>query len=120
MRHVRPCLLAATVLLSACAGPSSRVAREAYWEKVLMREVPAGTPRALAEQRLGAHGLVVRYRPYAELGERPDECPAHRLYAQHYGALAGLAPRFDVRLILCLGVDGRVVRSYVDRFNSVI
>lgn len=111
--------LAAALAIGGCAGPS-RATREAYWQDLLAREIPRGTPRAAAAQVLEAHGLVVQYRPYAELGERPDECPAQRLYAQHYGALRGLAPRFDVRLILCLDAEQRVLRSHVDRFNSVI
>lgn len=117
---VRCALLLALLLLAACTGPGSRVAREAYWEGVLYEVAPAGTARADATRALSDRGLVVLYRPYAELGERPDECPSHRLYAQHYGAQYGLAPRFDVRLILCLDHESRVSRSYVDRFNTVI
>ena len=108
------------LLLAGCAATPDRAAREAHWQDVLAQEVPPGTARHVATEMLIARGMVVRYRPYAELGERPDECPASRLYAQHYGALNGLAPRFDVRLILCLDHDGRVFRSVVDRYNSVI
>ncbi len=108
------------LLFAGCASSPDRVAREEAWQDVLSRDVPPGTPRDAATEALLARGMVVRYRPYAELGERPDECPASRLYAQHYGAVNGLAPRFDVRLILCLDNEGRVFRSFVDRFNSVI
>ncbi len=113
-------ILPALLLLAGCAAGPDRAAREAFWADVLELDVPPGTSREAAAEVLTARGMVVRYRPYAELGERPDECPASRLYAQHYGALNGLTPRFDVRLILCLDNEGRVFRSMVDRFNSVI
>jgi hypothetical protein len=108
------------LLLAGCATGPDRLAREDRWQEVLAQDVPPGTSRDAATEVLMARGMVVRYRPYAELGERPDECPASRLYAQHYGELNGLAPRFDVRLILCLDNEGRVFRSVVDRYNSVI
>ena len=113
-------LLACLPLLAACTAPPSRATREAHWQAVLAAALPAGTSRANATRILTAHGLVVLYRPYAELGQRPDQCAAHRLYAGHYGALHGLASRFDLRLVVCLDDDGRVARSYVDRLTTVI
>jgi len=113
-------MLPLALLVAACAPLGQRAEREEYWGRVLAAEVPPGTSRQDARRVLEARGLVVQYRPYANLGERPDECPAARLYAFEYGRVQGLAPRFDVRLILCLDDADRVSRRYVDRFNSVI
>jgi len=115
-----PLLLVAALLGAGCVPLGQRAEREEYWARFLAAEVPPGTSREDAQRMLEARGLVVRFRPYAELGERPDECPAARLYASDYGRVHGLAPRFDVRLILCLDNDDRVARRYVDRFNSVM
>jgi len=117
---VAPLLLTLTLLVAACAPLGQRAEREEYWARVLAAEVPPGTSREEARRVLETRGLVVQYRPYANLGERPDECPAARLYAFEYGRVQGLAPRFDVRLILCLDDEERVSRRYVDRFNSII
>lgn len=108
------------ILVGGCALGDKRADREAAWARVLADEIPPGTTRAAATSMLEARGLVVQYRPYAELGERPDECPAARLYAVDRGRVRGLAARFDVRLILCLDDEERVSRRYVDRFNTVI
>jgi hypothetical protein len=113
-------LTVAAVLAGGCTLGTGRAEREAAWARVLVDEIPPGTTRAAATSVLEARGLVVQYRPYAELGERPDECPAARLYAVDRGRVRGLAARFDVRLILCLDDEERVSRRYVDRFNSVI
>lgn len=121
MNHtVLPLLLTVALLTAACAPLGQRAEREEYWARFLAAEVPAGTSREDARRMLEARGLVVQYRPYANLGERPDECAAARLYAFDYGRVQGLAPRFDVRLILCLDNEDRVSRRYVDRFNSII
>lgn len=121
MKHPgTPILLTLALLVAACTPLGQRAEREEYWGRILAAEVPAGTSREDARRMLEARGLVVQYRPYANLGERPDECPAARLYAFDYGRVQGLAPRFDVRLILCLDNEDRVSRRYVDRFNSII
>lgn len=121
MPKPRASLLAlVAVLAGGCALGERRAEREAYWAQVLADEIPPGTPRAEATRMLEARGLIVQYRPYAELGERPDECPAARLYASERGRVRGLGARFDVRLILCLDDSAQVTRRYVDRFNTVI
>jgi hypothetical protein len=115
-----PLLLTVSLLIAACAPLGQRAEREEYWARFLVAEVPPGMAREDARRMLEDRGLVVQYRPYANLGERPDECPAARLYAFDYGRLQGLSPRFDVRLILCLDNEDRVSLRYVDRFNSII
>jgi hypothetical protein len=121
MTHARRSILLMLVpLIAACAPLGQRAEREEAWARFLATEVPTGTTREDARQMLESRGLVVQYRPYANLGERPDECPAARLYAFDRGRVQGLASRFDVRLILCLDNEDRVSRRYVDRFNSII
>lgn len=114
------CLGVAAMLTTACGTTMDRASREWHWMHVLADEVPVGTPRATAEQILTARGLQVLYMPYAHLGERPDECPAGRLYAAEYGKVRGLGARPDVRLILCLDGEQRVSRTEVDLLNALI
>jgi hypothetical protein len=106
--------------LVACShAPTGRAARELAWMQVLADEMPVGLPREAAAQILTARGLDVTYMPYASLGERPDECPAGRLYGQEFGALRGLGARFDVRVIVCLDAAERVLSRQVDLLNQV-
>jgi len=117
-RGLGSCVIAA--LVAACSTPRmDRAARERRWDEVLAREIPAGTPRTTATDILGGYGLHVLYTASAHLGERPDECPAARLYATEYGAVHGLGSRFDVRLILCLDAEERVSHAQVDRLNAL-
>lgn len=111
---------ACVVALAACShAPAGRAARELAWMQVLADEMPVGLSREAATQILAARGLDVLYMPYAHLGERPDECPAGRLYGQEYGAMRGLGARFDVRVIVCLDADERVLSRQVDLLNQV-
>jgi len=114
-------LLAAVLAVTACSSARpDRATRELAWMQILSDEVPIGLPRAAAEQVLTAHGLQVTYAPYAHLGERPDECPGARLYAQEYGGVRGLGARFDVRVIVCLDTQERVASRQVDLLNKII
>ncbi|MGD9601581.1 MAG: hypothetical protein AB7V59_07200 [Gammaproteobacteria bacterium] len=114
-------ILAAALTITACSSARpDRATRELAWMQILSDEVPIGLPRAAAEQVLAAHGMQVLYAPYAHLGERPDECPGARLYAQEYGAVRGLGARFDVRVIVCLDAQERVASRQVDLLNKII
>jgi hypothetical protein len=105
------------VALAACVATPERVGlREREWQDTLQTRIPAGTPRADAEQFLASRGVrAVWLRKVSGL---KDDCPGSLLSGRDAGIARSVYIVWDLEIHVCLDESDRVTGHRVYVFNQ--